>query len=246
MLQLKALTHRRGEGQQSFTLEVPELSIQRGEIIALTGASGSGKSTLLEIIGLILQPKSTAHFAISSHDIAGFWQHKQKNKLSVIRSRQLGFVLQSGGLLPYLSVLDNITLSRKLLGLKLTDDFVFEVCATLGISHLLHRKPNQLSIGERQRTAIARALVHKPELLLADEPTAALDPIHADQVMELLIKLTQQFNLTSIIVTHDWNRVKELGLREVKFHCESKKNQGTIATLSEQKKTSDLKGDISQ
>lgn len=233
MLHLEALSHQRGEGAESFTLEVPELRVHKGEIIALTGASGSGKSTLLEIIGLILRPKVAGKFSISTHDIADFWKIGQKNKLSLIRSRQLGFVLQSGGLLPYLSVLDNIVLSRKLLGLKLTDDFVFEVCETLGITHLLRRKPEQLSIGERQRTAIARALVHKPELLLADEPTAALDPFHADQVMGLLIKLTQQFNLTSIIVTHDWDRVKELGLREVKFNCDFRKNKGTIAVLSE-------------
>ena len=233
MLYLEALSHQRGKGEESFTLKVPELHVAKGEIVALTGASGSGKSTLLEIIGLILQAKSSARFSIATHNIAHFWKTGQKNQLSLIRSRQLGFVLQSGGLLPYLSVLDNITLSRKLLGLKLNDNFVFEVCETLGISHLLQRKPEQLSIGERQRTAIARALVHKPELLLADEPTAALDPFHAEQVMGLLIKLTQQFNLTSIIVTHDWGRVKELGLRELKFNCDFHKNKGTIAVLSE-------------
>ncbi len=233
MLYLKALSHQRGKGVESFTLEVPELKINTGEVIALTGASGSGKSTLLEIIGLILKPKLADQFSIASHNIVHYWKTGQKNKLSLIRSRLLGFVLQSGGLLPYLSVLDNIVLSRKLLGLKLADEFVFEVCETLGISHLLQRKPEQLSIGERQRTAIARALVHKPELLLADEPTAALDPFHTDQVMELLIKLTQQFNLTSIIVTHDWDRVKELGLREVKFNCDFHENKGAIAILSE-------------
>jgi len=233
MLTLKALSHQRGKGAQSFTLEVPELKVKKGEIIALTGASGSGKSTLLEIIGLILKPMSVVEFSLAGHDIEHFWRGGLGSQLSLIRARQLGFVLQSGGLLPYLSVLDNICLSRKLLGLKLTDPFVLEVCETLGISHLLKRRPEQLSIGERQRTAIARALVHKPDLLLADEPTAALDPFHADQVMELLIKLTQQFKLTSIIVTHDWDRVKALGLREVKFTCTRRKNEGTIAVLSE-------------
>ncbi len=233
MLHLKALSHQRGEGEQSFTLEVPDLSINRGEAVAFTGTSGSGKSTLLEIIGLILQPSSMAKFQLDNQDIVHFWKTRRKNELSLIRSQKIGFVLQSGGLLPYLSVLDNITLSRKLLGLKLTDDFVFEVCKTLGISRLLQRKPAQLSIGERQRTAIARALVHKPDLLLADEPTSALDPFHADQVMELLIKLTQQFSLTSIIVTHDWGRVKDMGLREVKFICNHRNNEGTVAVLSE-------------
>jgi putative ABC transport system ATP-binding protein len=233
MLHLEAVSHQRGNGSQSFTLEVPELKVHKGEIIALTGVSGSGKSTLLEIIGLILKPDSTRRFALGNNDITSFWTKNQQRQLSLIRSRQLGFVLQTGGLLPYLSVLDNITLSRRLLGLKLADDFVFDICSTLGISHLLQRKPMQLSIGERQRTAIARALVHRPELLLADEPTAALDPCHAEQVMELLIKLTQQLNFTSIIVTHEWHRVKELGLREIKIACSSRDDQGTLAILSD-------------
>jgi putative ABC transport system ATP-binding protein len=234
MINLVDITHRRGIGKQSFTLEVPHLKIARGEIVALTGASGSGKSTMLEILGLILKPYSMGLFDIAGHDVASYWQAGSHSRLAQIRAEHLGFVLQTGGLLPYLSVIDNITLSRTLLGLSATASFVSEICQFLGIGHLLKRKPEQLSIGERQRTAIARALAHQPKVLLADEPTAALDPFHADQVMDLLIKLTQELNLTSVIVTHDWDRVKEMGIREIKTVCHYRKEGGSVAVLTEQ------------
>ncbi len=232
MITLKDVLHRRGLGQQSFTLQVPYLNIDQGEIVALTGASGSGKSTMLEILGLILKPHSMGQFDIVGHDVCQYWQTGANSRLAQLRAEHLGFVLQTGGLLPYLSVLDNITLSRTILGLKPGASFVSEICQYLGIEHLLKRKPDQLSIGERQRTAIARALIHKPKLLLADEPTAALDPFHAEQVMGLLIKLTQEFNLTSIIVTHDWDRVKEMGIREIKTVCNYQKDNGTVSVLT--------------
>ncbi len=232
MLNLRAVLHRRGTGQQSFTLEVPRLSVSKGEIIALTGVSGSGKSTLLEILGLILEPDAMGRFDIAEHDISVYWRRRARSRLAALRSRYLGFVLQTGGLLPYLTVLENITLSRSILGLKKTNDFVLEMCRLLAIDHLFDRRPEQLSIGERQRTAIARALAHEPRLLLADEPTAALDPCHAEQVMSLLIKLTRELELTSIIVTHDWNRVKEMELREIKTTCERRNNAGIVSVLS--------------
>lgn len=236
MLQLEAIAHRRGQGRQAFSIEIPRLNIARGEIIAVTGASGSGKSTLLEIIGLILKPDSMSKFQVGcsggSEDIAACWTGRKHARLSRVRARYLGFVLQTGGLLPYLTVLENITLSRKLLGLPAQVKSVEEICRTLGISHLLSRKPQQLSIGERQRTAIARALAHEPQLLLADEPTAALDPYHSDQVLTLLIDLAQKLNLTSIIVTHDWQRVRGLGLREISAACHNTGESGTVSVFS--------------
>lgn len=232
MLKLQSVSHRRGQGNQSFTLVVPNLSVKSGEIIALTGESGSGKSTLLEIIGLILKPHTMSHFSIGDHDICTYWKKGAKNHLSQLRSRQIGFVLQRGGLLPYLTVIENITLSRLILGLSKTNRFVFDICEFLAISHLFHRKPDELSIGERQRTAIARALAHQPQLLLADEPTAALDPYHADQVMALLIKITRELSLTSIIVTHDWGRVEEMGIREIRTKCTNRYHAGTISVLT--------------
>jgi putative ABC transport system ATP-binding protein len=234
MLDIEAVRHKRGVGDDSFTLDIPRLTVDRGEIVAVTGASGSGKSTLLEIIGLILRPDSASKYCLGpegrQRDIAALWRKDQSDRLSKIRAAWLGFVVQSGGLLPYLTVLENIVISRKLLGLPAPGRLVEKICNILGIIKLLNRKPEQLSIGERQRAAIARSLAHEPMLLLADEPTAALDPIHAEQVLALLLELARELNLTSIIVTHDWNRVRKLGLREIQASC-SAQSFGTASTF---------------
>lgn len=234
MLRIEAIRHQRGIGTDSFTLEIPRLSVERGETVAVTGASGSGKSTLLEIIGLILKPDQVTSYWLgpkkNQQDIAALWCKDRTERLANIRAVSLGFVVQSGGLLPYLTVLENIVISRRLLGLPAPGRLVEKVCRILGLNPLLHRKPAQLSIGERQRAAIARALAHEPILLLADEPTAALDPIHAAQVLSLLLELAGQLNLTSIIVTHDWSRVRNLGLREIQASCAAGRS-GTASTF---------------
>ncbi len=232
MLHIEYIQHKRGDSNDSFTLKIPRLVINPGEVVAVTGASGSGKSTLLEVIGLILQPQSVSKYRLGSkdqaQDIATLWRQGKSNRLSKIRAHSLGFVIQSGGLLPYLTVLENIMISRKLLGLPASSDRVDKICDILGIERLLDRKPEQLSIGERQRAAIARALAHEPMLLLADEPTAALDPIRGGQVLSLLLELASQLDMTSIIVTHDWSLVRKLGLREIKASCKA----GTAGTES--------------
>ncbi|MGH8547380.1 MAG: ABC transporter ATP-binding protein [Methylococcales bacterium] len=234
MLHIEAIRHQRGIGNDSFTLQIPRLIVDRGETVAVTGASGSGKSTLLEIIGLILKPDEAAGYGLgpaeNRQDIAALWRRNQSERLAKIRAVSLGFVVQSGGLLPYLTVLENIVISRRLLGLPAPGRLVEKVCKILGLEKLLNRKPAQLSIGERQRAAIARALAHEPMLLLADEPTAALDPIHAGRVLALLLELACRFDLTSIIVTHDWSRVRELGLREIQASCTAEKF-GTASTF---------------
>ncbi len=234
MLLIEAVRHTRGIGNDSFTLEIPRLIVDRGETVAVTGASGSGKSTLLEIAGLILKPDEVESYFLgpeeSQQNIAALWRRDQSERLAKIRAVSLGFVVQSGGLLPYLTVLENIIISRRLLGLPAPGRLVEKVCKILGLEKLLNRKPSQLSIGERQRAAIARALAHEPMLLLADEPTAALDPIHAGQVLSLLLELAGQLDLTSIIVTHDWSRVRKLGLREIQASCTAG-SSGTASTF---------------
>ncbi len=220
LLRLRGLRLVRGEGDNAFELRLPELAVARGELLAVTGCSGSGKSSLLEVLGLILHPQQAEGFALhldgTTHDLMALWQRGAQDALAGLRAWGFGFVWQTGGLLPFLSVRENILLPRRLLGLPLDDERVLDLPQALGITALLGKMPTQLSIGERQRVAIARALAHHPQLLLADEPTAALDPEHAQHVFALLVKLVQRLHMSAVVVTHDWDLVQQMGLREVR------------------------------
>jgi putative ABC transport system ATP-binding protein len=220
VLSLTGTTRQRGGDKDGFRLEVPNLRIRRGECVAITGPSGCGKSTLLDLLGLVLRPDRCGGFTLTARDgegldIAAMWQCGDRDRLAQARARHIGYVLQTGGLLPFLPAEENIRLSRALLGLDNGDRLVERLAEALKIGHLLRKKPQALSIGERQRVAIARALAHKPAFLLADEPTAALDPGQALQVMKLLLALVHHFRITAIIVSHDWDLVRSLGLRQV-------------------------------
>ena len=220
VLSLREISRRRGDGQDSFTLEIPSFVVRRGECVALTGPSGSGKSTMLDLLGLVLRPDTAKTFQLIGPggdviDIAACWENNRGNALAAVRASSIGYVLQTGGLLPFLPARDNIYLSRKLLDME-HDGLVERLVTRLRISHLLAKKPRALSIGERQRVAIARALAHRPVFLLADEPTAALDPTHAIEVTELMLDLIAELDITAVMVTHDWDLVKTLGLREVR------------------------------
>jgi putative ABC transport system ATP-binding protein len=194
--------------------------------VAITGPSGSGKSTLLDLLGLVLRPDAAGCFMFApgtaaagigvARDIARLWANDDRDGLAAIRASSIGYVLQTGGLLPFLNAIENISLSRALLGLADGDGFVDRLTAALGIDRLRTKMPHALSIGERQRVAIARALAHRPALLLADEPTAALDPGQAVRVIELLLAIVRELGVSCVFVTHDWDLVKAFGLREVR------------------------------
>ena len=221
MLQLDNIHCRRGIGTQRFTVSISHLSIARGETVAITGRSGSGKSTVLEILGLVLCPDSSGCFAWNDRqgntlDLAALWRSQRDAQLSRIRANRIGFVLQTGGLLPYLDVRRNIGFTRRLIGLPRESERVDKLVEVLDIGRLMARKPHQLSIGERQRVSIARSLAHDPQLFLADEPTSALDPHLADEVFDLMVDAVQRTGSTAVIVTHDQERVKALGLREIR------------------------------
>ena len=225
----------RGAGGDSFRIEAPRARLKSGDILALTGPSGSGKSTLLEILGLVLEPERGGIFTWQTEvggvslNIADLWARGKEGLMCDLRARQLGFVLQSGGLVPFLNVRENIALPRRLAGMKEWADSVELLIDKLGIRHLLEKKPHQLSVGERQRTSIARALAHEPPLLLADEPTAALDPARAEIVMKLLVELVGVRLGMAVIVTHDRDLIRRLGLREMHAHL---RDDGKAAVFS--------------
>ena len=225
LVEVDNLVCMRGSEHDTFTVHVPHLRIQSGELLAITGDNGSGKSTLLEILGLVLSPKAGS--SIVWHvtpqepiDIAGLWQ-EQPQQLDKLRMRYLGFVLQTGGLLPFLTVRDNISLPRQLLHQDKWDSATQDIVEHLEIQHLLTQKPSELSIGQRQLVAIARSLAHQPLLLLADEPTSALDPRRAEAVMQLFVELMRAQKRTAVIVTHDYSWISRLGLREIRASFKS-------------------------
>jgi putative ABC transport system ATP-binding protein len=213
---------RESEGV-AFRLSVPSLQIAQGEKIALIGESGCGKSTLLDMLSFILQPSETGAFRfrpISSDeplDVGMHWKKRDQNYLGDLRRRHIGYVMQTGGLLPYLSVRDNMSLSRNVLGLD-NDGTVEELAGELGIARHLDKLPDALSTGERQRVAIGRALAHYPSIVIADEPTASVDPIAAEKIMSLFIGLVEDLKITVIVASHAWRHIKRLDLRRLSHH----------------------------
>ena len=203
-----------------FRLQVPRIQINAQENIALIGHSGCGKSTLLDMLALILRPDSSDEMNLhpvqgDNHDIARLWQRDKFSQLSQIRKQHIGYVLQSGGLLPYLTVRENIELPRKLLKLP-DDDSINSISKVLGISRQLDKLPGLLSAGERQRAAFARALSHRPSILIADEPTAALDPITAHKIMAVVMEVIRGLKITLITASHDWAHVYKMELRTLR------------------------------
>lgn len=224
MLRIEGMEIDRGKTMQGsapgYRVVLPSFTLKRGEVAAITGPSGCGKSTLLEMIGLVLAPDRLQTFTLTDTDnavtdVATLLLHDQQAALANLRAQRLGFVLQTGGLLPFLNVRQNIALPRRLCGLAPASDWVDEAVARLNLGHLLNKMPRQLSIGERQRVAFVRAISHQPDLLLADEPTAALDPIQARRLFELIIDIVQRFQIAALLVTHDWDLVRDCAIRNI-------------------------------
>ncbi len=193
-------------GEEGFTLHVPHLCIRPGEVNVIIGQSGCGKTTLLDLLGLLSPLPRCRGFRMSppggrSIDL----MRASRFRLAALRRTFLGYVPQSGGLLPCFSARDNIMLTARLARRRSSGELQ-RLSQALGIHHLLRRLPSELSMGQRQRVAIARALVHAPAVVLADEPTGALDPMTADEVQELFLRTAREMGTAVVIVTHDVER----------------------------------------
>lgn len=204
MLSVQNLYICRGEGDEAFHIQLPKLYLENGSIFALQGLSGCGKSTLLEALGLILRPKSVEQFILKDVDIRQKVLAQEDKQLARYRMSHFGFMLQTGGLVPFLRVAENIRLSCDLLKIVPDNLWLNKLIKELNIGALLNLYPHQLSIGERQRVSFLRSVAHKPDILLADEPTAALDPENSEILFDLIVDLVRQNGLAALIVTHDW------------------------------------------
>jgi len=175
------------------------IQIARGEYVAFMGPSGSGKSTLMNIVGCLDTP-SSGQYILNGQDVS----RMSDNQLAEVRNKEIGFVFQSFNLLPRASALDNVALPLIYAGLNKRDrtERAVESLRSVGLADRAHHRPNELSGGQRQRVAIARALVNNPSVLLADEPTGALDSKTSHEIMDLFEALHSKGN-TIIMVTHE-------------------------------------------
>jgi putative ABC transport system ATP-binding protein len=195
---------RRASVLQGVSLEVP-----RGETVFLVGPSGSGKTTLLSILGCILTP-DRGTVEVFGQEISGL----SRDELTAFRRNHLGFIFQTFNLFPTLSARDNVSLALTMRHMPLgaAKRRAAELLAQVGLSQRAHLRPSQLSTGECQRVAVARALANDPVVLFADEPTASLDAENGQAVLRLLTGLVRERGLTLVVVTHD-NRIFPLADR---------------------------------
>ena len=200
MIYMQGITKIYHTGEVSIpVLKGIDLQISEGEYVSIMGASGSGKSTLMNILGCLDRPTSGL-YVLEGRNLMSF----ANQELAYIRNQRIGFVFQQFNLLPRSSALDNVMLPMIYAHLPKPKrrQRAVQALTRVGLGNHLHHRPNQLSGGQQQRVAIARALVNRPALVLADEPTGALDTETSAEVMDLLTELNQQ-GMTIVIVTHD-------------------------------------------
>ena len=199
MLQARGIKKSYGNLQ---ILKGVDLDVERGEIITIIGASGAGKSTFLHIIGTLDHP---AHGTVRLNNID--IHTLSSKKLSAFRNEQIGFIFQFHHLLPEFTALENICIPAFIAGKgkKDAENKAFELLELLGLSDRANHKPNELSGGEQQRVAVARALVNDPAIILADEPSGNLDSNNAENLHHLFVNLRDTLNQTFVIVTHNEN-----------------------------------------
>lgn len=199
ILKVENLTKSYGKGEAKVdAIKNINLLINKGEFVAIIGPSGSGKSTLLHLLGGVDKPTSGKVY-INDVDI---YNLKEKD-LSIFRRRNVGLIYQFYNLIPVLSVKENILLPAELDNRKIDKDYLDDLLKTLGLKERANHLPNELSGGQQQRTSIGRALINRPSIVLADEPTGNLDSKNSKEVLELLKLSVRKYNQTLIMITHD-------------------------------------------
>lgn len=209
MIELEGISkiYNRGKENEFYALKHVNLRIEDGEMVAIVGKSGAGKSTLMHIIGCI-DDYEEGRYLLDEHDVGQF---KDKEK-SLLRNQWIGIVLQDFALLERYSVLENILLPYNFSGEKTSRSEqkkrAMELLKEMSMEHLSRQKINRLSGGQKQRVAIARAMITEPKILLADEPTGALDEKTSHEIMDVMKALNQK-GVTTVIITHDMTVAKQ-------------------------------------
>ncbi|MGZ3744952.1 MAG: ABC transporter ATP-binding protein [Pseudobdellovibrionaceae bacterium] len=204
LVEIKNIKYRYVNSAQE-TLQIPEFSLHKGEKVFLYGPSGSGKTTFLEVLAGILKVEQ-GEVRILGQDLSKMSEKDRDH----FRAEHLGYIFQSFNLIPYLSVQENIQLPlhlshnrRERLKGEDVNSVMRHLCTRLGIITLIDKKVTELSVGQQQRVAVARALLGRPEFILADEPTSSLDMDHRERFLGLMFELCEQFGITLLFVSHD-------------------------------------------
>ena len=200
LIELKGVNKTYNNGQPLHVLKGIDLEIDGGEFVSIMGASGSGKSTLLNILGIL-----------DNYDTGEYWldgrliRDLSERQAADYRNRMIGFIFQSFNLIPFKTAVENVELPLFYQGVprKKRHDMAMEYLDRLGLKDWSHHYPNEMSGGQKQRVAIARALITRPRIILADEPTGALDSKTSVEVMDLLTRLNKEEGMTLIVVTHE-------------------------------------------
>ncbi len=204
ILEVKNLCKNYGKGDTLVkALDNVSFEVNEGEFVAIVGASGSGKSTLLHILGAVDRPTSGT-VIVNGTDV--FKQND--NDLAIFRRRKVGLIYQFYNLIPILNVSENMTLPVLLDGKKVDKEYLNELIDILGLTKRVLHLPNELSGGQQQRVSIGRALMAKPDIILADEPTGNLDSKSSKEIIDLLKLSNTKYNQTIIMITHDINLAK--------------------------------------
>lgn len=212
------------DGQQTVVLNIDAFSLSDGEQVALLGGSGSGKTTLLHTIAGIVTPDSGQVIFTTGDARVDITQLAEAQR-DVFRGQQMGYIFQTHHLLPGFTALENVLLGMSFTGRTADTDWAMRLLAEVGLSDRLHYRPSKLSVGQQQRVAVARALANRPKLVLADEPTGALDPRNAQQVLDLIRQLCTEVSASLLMVSHDLTianqlsrvvRLDELNRKELK------------------------------
>jgi putative ABC transport system ATP-binding protein len=212
LIKLKGITRSFQLGEVSVeVLKGVDMQVAHGEFLAILGASGCGKSTLLNILGLLDSP-STGTYHLDGELVSELGDRR----LSAVRNRKIGFVFQSFNLLPRLNAAENVEMPLIYRGAPAAQcrEAAMSLLKSVGLADKAHHRPNQLSGGQQQRVAIARALVGKPVVLMADEPTGALDSKMGQEIIDLFLRLNDELKLTIVMITHD-EKLSNRGSRRV-------------------------------
>jgi putative ABC transport system ATP-binding protein len=194
------------DGNQTPVLQIPELDIAAGERVAVVGDSGSGKTTFLNLVSGLLLPDSGS-VEVAGTDLAGLSEHQRDQ----FRASHCGYVFQSFHLLDGFTALENVELGAVFARGGSDRGRAQHLLSAVGLSHRQHYFPSQLSVGQQARVALARAIINRPQVLLADEPTGSLDVNNRKVVLELLLETCAADNITLVCVTHDTSLASELG-----------------------------------